>query len=243
MIIDFMKALQRKRGGKPRMATVKEMNQVARSVVDQIITMLMRGTLKAGDKLPPTSEFAALLRVSESELQNALIVLEVLGMVEAAAGGYALVKSVAETSLNSLLFGLVLERGSQQELYELRVLFDLGALELAIAKATPDDLQDLADHLRKYEARMVEGDLESLPRLDELFHLRIMEMSKNPSIIKVGGIVMRLFSTTLEKAVTEIGPQQILRNHRALYEAIVDRDPHKARELLTKAYAKTREYF
>lgn len=225
------------------MASVKEMNQVARSVVDQIITMLMRGTLKAGDKLPPLSDLAALLRVSEGELQNVLIVLEVLGMVEAGAGGYTLVKSMAETSLNSLLFGLVLERGSQQELYELRLMLDLGALELAIAKATQEDLQDLADHLRKYEARMVEGDLESLPRLDALFHLRILEMSKNPSFIKVGGVVMRLFATTLEKAVLEIGPEQILHNHRALYEAIVARDTHLARELLTKAYAKSREYF
>ncbi|HEY8464288.1 MAG TPA: FCD domain-containing protein [Bacillota bacterium] len=225
------------------MVSVKEVNRVTRSVLDQIITMLLRGTLKAGDRLPPVPDFAALLRVSESELQSALMVLEVLGMVEATEAGYALVQSMAEHSLNSLLFGLVLEKGSRQDLYELRLVFDLGALELAIAKATPEDLQDLADHLRKYEARMVEGDLQSLPRLDELFHLRILEMSKNPSFIKIGRIVMKLFSLPLEKALAAMGPEQILQNHQALYQAIVTKDYQKARQLVTKSFTKTMEHF
>jgi GntR family transcriptional repressor for pyruvate dehydrogenase complex len=225
------------------MVSVKEMNQVARSVMDQIIAMLIRGTLKAGEQLPPLADLAALLRVSESELQNALVVLEVLGMVETSEEGYALVARATAAPLNSLLFGLVLEKGSRQELYELRLIFDLGAIELAIAKATPADLQDLEDHLRKYEARMVEGDLQSLPRLDELFHLRILEMSKNPSLIKIGRTVMQLFSLPLEKAVVSIGPEQILQSHRVLYHAIASKDYQAAREQVTKSFLKTMENF
>jgi GntR family transcriptional repressor for pyruvate dehydrogenase complex len=225
------------------MVSVKEMNRVTRSVMDQIIAMLMRGTLKAGEQLPPLADLAALLRVSESELQNALIVLEVLGMVETSEKGYVLVSHTTTAPLNSLLFGLVLEKGSRQELYELRLIFDLGAIELAIAKATPADLQDLEDYLRKYEARMVEGDLQSLPRLDELFHLRILEMSKNPSLIKIGRTVMQLFSLPLEKAVVSIGPEQILQSHRVLYRAIAAKDYQAAREQVTKSFLKTMENF
>jgi GntR family transcriptional repressor for pyruvate dehydrogenase complex len=230
-------------GGKPSMISISEMRQVTRSVMDQIIAMVMRGVLKAGDKLPPLPDLAALFRVSEGELQNALVVLEVLGMVEAGTDGYALVRNATETPLNSLLFGLVLEKGSRQELYELRLIFDLGALELAIAKATSDDIQDLADHLRKYEARMIEGDLQSLARLDELFHLRILEMSQNPSFIKIGKTVMQLFALPLEKAVQSIGPEQILSNHRKLYNAIVAKDYSSARELMTRSFRKTMENF
>jgi DNA-binding FadR family transcriptional regulator len=96
------------------MSSISEMRQVTRSVMNQIIAMVMRGALKAGDKLPSLPDLATLFRVSESELQNALVVLEVLGMVEAGADGYALVRNTAETPLNSLLFGLVLEKGSRQ---------------------------------------------------------------------------------------------------------------------------------
>ena len=242
MIIDFQKAIAKLRGGKREMSD-SMLEQSTRILLDQIILMLMRGNLKAGDQLPNTTELKNLTKLSEEQLASATKALIALGFVEYRNGANAVVQTLPETALNPLLFGLVLEKASREELYELRLVLDLGALELVISKVTVDDLQELENQLRKYQARMVEGDLESLPRLDEQFHLRILEMSKNASLIKIGKTVMKLFSLPLEKASREIGPEQILQNHRLLYEAIAAKDLSKARNLLRQAFLKTMEYF
>jgi len=225
------------------MSSARDMTNITQNVLDQLIAMLTRGAIKAGERLPANSDLVAMLRISETELQNSLSIFEVLGMIEFKDDAYFLVRELNPATLNSLLFGLLLERGTRREMYELRLVFELGALELAIAKATPEDLQDLADHLRKYEARMIEGDLESLPRLDELFHLKILEMSKNPSFIKIGKTVAKIYSLPLEKALRSMGASQILQNHRALYEAIAAKDFEQARDLQKKSFLKTMEYF
>lgn len=242
MIINFQKALARLRGGKHTMSEAT-LEQSTRILLDQIILMLMRGTIKAGDKLPSISELMSLTKLTEEQLASGTRTLMALGFVESRNGVYTVVSNLPESALNPLLFGLVLEKATREELYELRLVLDLGALELAIAKITDDDLQELENQLRKYQARMVEGDLESLPRLDEQFHLRILEMSKNASLIKIGKTVMKLFSLPLEKASREIGPEQILQNHRSLYEAIAAKDLSKARNQVRQAFLKTMEYF
>lgn len=222
----------------------KKLVTVAQATLGRLIGMLMRGELKPGGKLPPEDDLAAMLDVSSGTLKDVLKVLAVLGVVEVHRGqGYVVATKSTEAMLNPLLIGLLLEHGSRQDLFELRVLMEVGALELAVLKATDDDLRALADNLRKYEGRMVEGDHESLAELDRLFHQQILDMSRNPLFIKLGSTISQLFTLPLSRALGAWGPEQILSNHRAVYEAVQSRDVEEARRLVTRAFERTKEFF
>lgn len=222
----------------------RKLGTVCQASIGKLMGMLMRGELKPGGALPSEGELASQLDVTSGEVRDTLKVLAVLGVVEARKGqGYAVAARSTDAMLNPLLIGLLLEQGSRDDLFELRVLMEVGALELAVLKATDDDLQALADNLRKYEGRMAEGDLESLSELDRLFHQQILHMSKNPLFTRLGSTVSQLFALPLSRALSAWGPEQILSNHRAVYDAIVRRDIDDARGLVTRSFERTKEFF
>lgn len=221
----------------------KRNESVVGVILNQFTGMLIRGELKPGGEMPAEAEMASRLGVTRTALKDAYKVLNILGVLERRSDGIRISDKVSEMMLNPLILGLIIEQGSKQDLFELRVVMEVGALELAVSKATDDDIQALADNLRKYEGRMVEGDAESLAQLDALFHQQILEMSKNPVFIRLGKSVAQLYALPLAKALNAWGPEQILQNHRAVYEAIVARDRDRARQLMTNAFQRTKEFF
>jgi GntR family transcriptional repressor for pyruvate dehydrogenase complex len=216
---------------------------VVQKVIDRITNSLIKGELKPGDRLPTEPELALQFGVSRASLREALKTLCALGVLVARKrGGTFVAASGSQLMLDPLIFNLIIENGSRDHLFELRVLLEVDAVELIIKKATEEDLMILAQDLAQFEALLPSGDLETLSQLDYQFHLRLMQLAKNPYFNRISQVVMQLFTGPINKALKQIGPTQVLTNHRELYQAIVDRDLLKAKDHIVKAFESFRQY-
>lgn len=216
---------------------------IVQQIIDKITQSLIKGELKPGDRLPPEPELAVQLGVSRTSLREALKTLGGLGVLVAKKrGGTFVATSASQSMLDPLIFSLIIEKGSKDELFELRVMLEVDAVELVIRKATQADLDILAKELDEFERHIQDDDQELLAELDLKFHLSLLEFSKNTTFYRICKVVMHLFAYPIEKTLKQIGPKQVLANHRALYQAIVDRDLLRAKEHIVKAFESSKEY-
>jgi GntR family transcriptional repressor for pyruvate dehydrogenase complex len=216
---------------------------VVQQIIDKITQSLVKGELKPGDRLPPEPELAIQLGVSRTSLREALKTLCGLGVLSARKrGGTFVATEVSQSMLNPLVFNLIIEKGSNDELFELRVLLEVDAIELAIEKATPEDFKLLAAELDEFEKKLPDGDLDLLADLDLRFHLRLLQISNNSPFIKISQLIMQLFEPPIRKALKMIGPSQVLKNHRVLYQAILERDLLKAKEHVVRAFEVSKRF-
>lgn len=218
-------------------------NTIVQQIIDKITQSLIKGELKPGDRLPPEPELAVQLGVSRTALREALKTLGGLGVLIAKKkGGTTVATSASQAMLNPLIFSLIVEKGSRDDLFEVRVMLEVDAIELVIKKATPADLKVIEAELDEFEARIGEGDLKRLAELDLAFHLRLLEFSKNATFFRISQAVMQLFAYPIEKALEKMGPEQVLANHRALLQAISDRDLLRAKNHVIKAFESSRQF-
>ncbi len=216
---------------------------VVQQIIDKITQSLIKGELKPGDRLPPEPELALQFGVSRTSLREALKTLGGLGVLVARKrGGTFIATSGSQSMLDPLIFSLIIEKGSKDELFELRVLLEVDAIELVIKKASDADFILLANELDKFAANISSGNLELLANLDLQFHLTLLQISNNPSFSRIARVVMQLFATPIQNALQTLGPEQVLSNHRALFQAIVARDLLKAKDHVVKAFESTRQF-
>jgi GntR family transcriptional regulator, transcriptional repressor for pyruvate dehydrogenase complex len=216
---------------------------VVQQIIDKITQSLINGELKPGDRLPPEPQLAIQFGVSRTSLREALKTLGGLGVLVARKrGGTFIATSGSRSMIDPLIFNLIIEKGSQDDLFELRVLLEVDAIELVIQKATADDLEQLAGELLKFEKTIPSSNLELLAELDLQFHLRLLQITKNSSFVRISQVVMQLFATPIKKTLHIIGPEQVLANHRALFQAIVDRDLLKAKEHVIKSFESSKPF-
>lgn len=152
-------------------------------IVQQIQDAIRSGQLAPGNRLPAERELAERFGVSRVTVRDALRSLEVLGLVQirvGAAGG-AFVTSPSTGTVSEALTNLMLLSSlTLEEVAEIRLLFELGSVALATARASDDDVANLKQQMRDARAALEKGSYEREMSLH--FHLHIAEIARNKAI-------------------------------------------------------------
>lgn len=221
-----------------------ETETIVQRIIGQFTQSLIRGELKPGDRLPPEPELAEALGVSRTALREALKTLAGLGVIQSRRrGGTFIATAISEAMFNPLIFSLIIEKGSKEEILELRILLEVDALELAMEKAVEEDYEGLERELAEFERLMEQGQMDRLAEFDVRFHLRILEMSRNPAFIRIGRTVMQLFAFPIGKALKELGPLKVLESHRDLLKIMRRKDLAAAREHVRDSFRRSVDFF
>lgn len=224
--------------------TPVETETIVQRIIGQFTQSLIRGDLKPGDRLPPEPELAEELGVSRTALREALKTLSGLGVIQSKRrGGTFIATAISEAMFNPLIFSLIIEKGSKEEILELRILLEVDALELAMEKAVEEDYQRLEQELAEFERLVDKGQFDRLGEFDVRFHLGILEMSRNPAFIRIGRTVMQLFAFPIGKALRVLGPAKVLESHRELLEIMRRKDLAAAREHVRESFRRSVDYF
>ncbi len=119
---------------------------LSKMVMESIKEVLIQKTLKPGDRLPTETELCESLGVGKSSVREAIKMLEVLGVVETRQGeGTYIAKKIAETSVNPLVYQLLIDDGSVSDILELRRMFEPSYTLLALEKATDEDISRIQE--------------------------------------------------------------------------------------------------
>lgn len=208
-----------------------EPRRLYRQIADQLRGLIQGGEFPVGSRLPPERDLAAQLGVSRPSVREALIALEVEGLVEVRMGSGIYVTAreaarrvegaeAAETAHGPL------------EIIRARQLIESELAAVAAASGDKSLVPDLEETLREMEADIAR---KVLPiRGDRMFHLRIAQASENSALL---AIVTELFDERNGPLFTALGSHfereptwhAAVAEHRLVLQAIAQQDPAKAR--------------
>ncbi|HKW79635.1 MAG TPA: FadR/GntR family transcriptional regulator [Casimicrobiaceae bacterium] len=215
-----------------------EPRRLYRQIADQIRTLIRSGEYAAGARLPPERDLARQLGVSRPSVREALIALEVEGLVEVRIGS-----GIYVTGGNGQ--GTEVQAASGPfELLRARWIIEGECAALAARSAKKEHIAAIEDALAQMQ-RTMETDKEQPLEADRLFHLRVAEATGNGALVAV---LKMLWEERMGPLFAQLEHHYdspdlwvaALAEHRNVLKAIVARDADEARAAmqrhLNKAY-------
>ena len=196
--------------------------ELARKLIDELAS----GKYEVGSRLPAERELSAEHDVSRPTVREAVIALEVQGLVEVRVGSGAYVKRLPGKGdipgFNVTAF----------ELTEARLLFEGEAAALAATQITDTEIETLEQLVRDIaNENQQRGGTE---QADREFHLTIARATRNTAIVDTIEALWQLRSTSPESALLHekartANIKPVVDEHQAVLEALRNRDPAAAR--------------
>jgi GntR family transcriptional repressor for pyruvate dehydrogenase complex len=213
-------------------------------IVDQVRLLIRGGDLAAGDRLPSERELCERFGVSRVTVREALRVLEANGLVEIRVGAR---RGAFVTAPSSRLVGegiadlITLSAMSAVEVTETRIVLELGIIPLVCERATEDDLAALEEICDRSDAAL--KDDEYPLALSGEWHRRYAAAAHNGAVAMLVESLHDPLIMSLERA-REVVPahgRRGVEEHRALVEAIRERDVPRATQLMRTHLERTAE--
>jgi GntR family transcriptional regulator, transcriptional repressor for pyruvate dehydrogenase complex len=212
------------------MSEIAPLRPVARprlyeQVAQQILTWVRDNGLQVGDRLPPERDLAARLGVSRATVSQALVAMEVVGVIHVRHGdGAVLVDTSGAPKVVAAL-----RRHAQQlpDIIEAREALESKLAALAAVRRTDEDLARIDAALAAMRqdiaagGRGVEG--------DEAFHAAVTDAGHSALLQQLMSEISHLIKETRIESLSQPGrPQESLEGHRAIASAIRDQNPDAA---------------
>ncbi len=205
----------------------KVFEEVARQIQQRIIEQL-----KPGDVLPPERELAGMFGVSRSSVREAIRSLEVMGLVEPRRRVGTLVRELNAVSILNPLTTALLQTGKMNsELLDVRRIIEPPLARRAAVNATPAQISDLEEILRRQEERLSRGELGI--EEDAAFHYCIALAADNAVMVKVLDVLMDLLRETRQRSLQTDGRAvKSFQGHCRILAALKLRDAAAAEEAM-----------
>lgn len=209
---------------------------VVHRVVGVIQEALINGEVRPGDCLPSENQLARQLGVSRASVREAIRMLVALGVVEVRRGSGNFVRTppFEHGLIDPFIFRLILESVEPADLMELRTIFEMGYIGLAIDRMSPAQAQQLDRLTRELrEAAERNAPVGELLELDVGFHLLLLECTGNRLMVRLGRMLLDLFRPSIRKAL-ERNPWDAVIGHEEILECVLRRDVQGARDAVMR---------
>ncbi|TGB10290.1 FadR/GntR family transcriptional regulator [Streptomyces sp. MZ04] len=194
-------------------------------VLDSLRSYVAEGGLGAGDRLPPERDLAARLGVSRASVKQAIVVLEVQGLVEARHGGGTYL--VRDTLDVEPVEQLVERRRRLPDVLDAREALETKLAELAAERRTDEDLVAIRSALARMATEIEDGahGVEG----DRLFHAAVTGAAHSGILAEFMRSIADQIAESRNESLRQPGrPPRSHAQHLAILEAIEARQPKKA---------------
>ncbi len=218
------------------MATLSEGKSLVQQAVDAVRDYIGSHDLKVGDTLPGEGHFAGELGVSRAVMREAFGALAALKLIDVANGRRARVGAIDGSVMGaSLDHAVATSQVSIAEIWDVRRTLEVRTAMLAAENRTDAEAAEIMGYAEGMAA--AGDDMAMMTAMDVAFHQAIARASHNALFLQI----VRSFASMMHFAVpaawrtrtTDNQRTTVLARHRALAQAILDRDPEAARESMT----------
>lgn len=204
-----------------------ERTSLSDRVAEELQAMIRSAEYKPGDKLPTEGELMEKFSVSRITVREAVRKLRTMGLVEVRQGDGTFVKELTPNSfMKPLLSMLSLDKKNLRDVFEVRLVIECKAAELAARRATGEQLEKMRQHLSGMEQSIAAGNPEQYNEQDMLFHYAILQSSGNQIITAIGDMIVSMIRDSIRASIS---PPNALENsiamHKKIYSAIAQKDP------------------
>jgi len=197
--------------------------------VERLVEHMREAGLGVGDRLPPERELAAALEVSRASVSQALVALEVQGVIEVRHGDGAIIRqTVSEQGVLALLRDRANRRA---EIIEARQALEVKLAELAAERRTAEDLAAIDAALDLMRQEVENGDRGVTG--DERFHAAITAAARSRLLSRMmNELAPMIRETRLESLSQPDRPKASLGGHERIGAAIHAGDPKAAADAM-----------
>ena len=208
-----------------------EPKRLYRQIADQVRALVEQGEFPPGTRLPAERELAQLLGVSRPSVREALIALEVEGLVEVRMGSGIYVREASPGRAAPVMAEPPLETIRAREVIE----SELAARAAQVMKAP--QLRGLREAVALMKDEAAQGQLPT--QGDRLFHVRIAESVGNTVLTRV---VTELYDERHNPLFAQLGShfeniaswRLAIAEHQAVIDAIAAHDADAARTAMSR---------
>lgn len=213
-------------------------------IADELADSIRAEGMPPGHRLPAERDLAKRFDVSRQTVREALVALEVAGIVEIRLGSGVYVGSTSLTDSHPKYE----DEPGPLEILEARQVFEGEAAALAAERIGNEELQQLRSWLRLMLRAAEAGDTAETEAHDQRFHLAIAEASRNSAIMSTVDRLWQLrsqseISRSFHERARKQGSKPNIADHKRILQALVRRDPEAARDAMRQHIGRVYDEF
>ncbi len=213
-------------------------SQIKNQVYEQCKRMIVQGKWLPGSKLPSESQLCEQLGVSRVSVRSALQFLAAQGYIEIKRGEGSFVNNFNLNEQLGLLMPMIaLDEKDHMEVLQYRLILEPNIMPMVIDKITEEDLVGLEKSF--HEMEHATDDIVRFMNYDSSFHIRLIEISGNNTILKVHMVLFEIFYSSWQEIGAQLGYKDGLAYHKKIIEALRSRDKELARTLMYEHVERT----
>lgn len=202
--------------------------RLAEEIANRIRVLITDGTFERGRPLPSERVLAQRFHVSRGSVRDAFRRLEMIGLLETRHGQGTFPRELSVTNLVTPLASVLAHsRGLQDELMDVRLMFEPAVARVAATRVTDAEIAELERILRGQRRKLRAG--QSAIADDTAFHSALAHATHNRIVVHIMETLNDLLIESRKLSVRQQGrPFRSIRGHAALITALRRRDPDGA---------------
>jgi GntR family transcriptional regulator, transcriptional repressor for pyruvate dehydrogenase complex len=209
-----------------------ERTKLTASVFEQLLSYVVKGSWKPGDRIPPERELCQKLGIARTSLREALKAMELVGMLDSRVGDGTFVCPRSEFLSRPLLWAFTgTDHEELHEIMEARTIIEENLAGLAAKRASNEQIAEIGRAVQLMRDSIARGD--SILEADMAFHLAVSAAAQNGVLTNAVQLLRNLMRQWIyyKLLIPEI-PQAVLSRHVVIYRAIAARKPNAARSAM-----------
>ncbi len=189
-------------------------------VFNQLQNDILNGKFEPGESLTEI-KLSEELGVSRTPIREAIRQLELEGLVQSIPNKGAVVTGISSKDI--------------EDIYTIRMMVEGLAARWAAEKITDEELEEMKEALEFEEFYTMKNDTQHLLRFDSRFHEIIYKACKSKPLMHTLSTFHHYVQRARSASFSSPGrAQKVLEEHKAILQAIMDRDPERAEKLTTE---------
>ncbi len=219
-----VKRFVRPRSNEARLIEPIKKKRVAEEVADRIRTLILDGTFPQGQPLPSERVLTERFGVSRGSIRDAFRTLETIGLIETRHGRGTFPRELTVDRLVAPLASMMtFQHDLQDELLDVRRMFEPAVARVAATRATDEDFADLQRILDAQHRKLKKG--QSAIVEDTEFHAALARSTRNRVIVSLMATLNDLLVESRKLTLRQKGrPAKSVEGHEAVVAALRRRD-------------------
>jgi len=180
---------------------------------------LKKKSFRPGDALPKEQELADALGVSRNVVREALSRLRMLGMIDSRKKrGMILAQPDILGSFERVLDPLILGQETLQDIFELRLVLEMGLADLIYVRKTDEDIREL-EEIVSQEVNQVQKPFRVKNEI--AFHGKLYQMTGNDTFLRFQSMLLPVFEYVVDYEIKTNGKAEVGKvSHRNLVQLL-----------------------
>jgi DNA-binding FadR family transcriptional regulator len=219
-------------GDDARLITPIKKTRIAEEVADRIRVLMLDGTFPPGEPLPSERHLAERFGVSRGSIRDALRTLETIGLLETRHGQGTFPHELSVDRLVAPLASVMAYRSDlQDELLDVRRMFEPAVARAAALRATDEDLADLQRILDVQRQKLKSS--QSAIAEDTAFHAILARATRNRVVMSIMATLNDLLVESRTQSLQQKGrPARSIDGHESVVAALRRKDPEGASQAM-----------